>query len=285
MPKARPLAGKAATRMQFVKMHGLGNDFIILNCFRQQPDCPEYLAKRLCARRFGVGADGLILALPSKKAHARMRIFNGDGSEPEMCGNGIRCLGRFLADEGLCRKNPMTIETGAGILTLALEGGSAPRVTVDMGAPRFAPEEIPVAADSNTITLEVGGHRLRFFCVSMGNPHAVTFDLYPDDETFATLGPILERHPIFPRRCNIEFCRVEGADARVRVWERGDGATLGCGTGACAVLAAGVRQGLLPRCAGILLPGGTLSIRWDESGNHLFMTGPAETVFTGEIEQ
>jgi diaminopimelate epimerase len=274
--------------MRFTKMHGIGNDFILFHGFNHAIPDPGALALRLCDRHFGIGADGLILALPSDRADARMRILNRDGSEAEMCGNGLRCLGKFLYDTGLCRRTSLRVETLAGMLELTLKtggDGEVESVTADMGAPCFDPPAIPVAADSNAITLEAGGHRLRFFCVSMGNPHAVTFDLYPDDETFATLGPILERHPIFPRRCNIEFCRVEGADARVRVWERGDGATLGCGTGACAVLAAGVRQGLLPRSAGILLPGGALSIRWDETGNHLFMTGPAETVFTGEIEQ
>ena len=141
----------------------------------------------------------------------------------------------------------------------------------------------PVAAETNAVTLEAAGHRLRFFCVSMGNPHAVTFDLFPDDATFAALGPLLERHPVFPRRCNIEFCRLTGDGAQVRVWERGDGPTLACGTGACAVLAAGASQGLLPRQARIQLPGGALVVRWDDGG-HLFMTGPAETVFTGEID-
>lgn len=270
--------------LRFTKMHGIGNDFIILDGFRHPIADPQALARRLCARRFGVGADGLILALPSDRADARMRIFNGDGSEPEMCGNGIRCLGRFLADEGLCRKNPMTIETGAGILTLALEGGSAPRVTVDMGAPRFAPEEIPVAADSNQIALEAGGRKLDFFCVSMGNPHAVTFDLYPEDAEFLRLGALLERHPAFPRRTNVEFCRMSpdgGID--VRVWERGDGPTLACGTGACAALAAAVSMGLCSRQAAVRLPGGVLEIRWAGDG-HLFMTGPAETVYTGEID-
>ncbi len=270
--------------LRFTKMHGIGNDFIILDGFRHPIADPQALARRLCARRFGVGADGLILALPSDRADARMRIFNGDGSEPEMCGNGIRCLGRFLADEGLCRKNPMTIETGAGILTLALEGGSAPRVTVDMGAPRFAPEEIPVAADSNRVALEAGGRKLDFFCVSMGNPHAVTFDLYPEDAEFLRLGALLERHPAFPRRTNVEFCRMSpdgGID--VRVWERGDGPTLACGTGACAALAAAASMGLCSRQAAVRLPGGVLEIGWAGDG-HLFMTGPAETVYTGEID-
>lgn len=267
-------------------MHGIGNDFIIVDALCQPVADPAALARRLCARRFGVGADGLILALPSAVADARMRIFNGDGSEPEMCGNGIRCLGKFLYDRGLCQKIPMTVETGAGILTLDMdvEDGKAKRVTVDMGAPRFDPAEIPVAAKTNEVTIEVDEYTLRFFCVSMGNPHAVTFDLYPDGETFRRLGAQLERHPRFPRRANIEFCRVnEAGGADVRVWERGDGPTLACGTGACAVLAAGASMGLLPRRAAIRLPGGTLDIRWADGG-HLFMTGPAETVYAGEIE-
>jgi len=271
--------------MLFTKMHGIGNDFILLDGFGSGIPDPEGLAIRLCDRHFGIGADGLILALPSKRADARMRIVNSDGSEAEMCGNGLRCLGKFLYETGLCRKTPMRVETLAGILTLALEtgdDGGVRRITVDMGAPSFDPALIPVAAENNAVTLEVAGHRLRFFCVSLGNPHAVTFDLFPDDETFAALGPALEHHPIFPRRCNIEFCRLDGDGAQVRVWERGDGPTLACGTGACAVLTAGASQGLLPRQARIQLPGGALVIRWDEDG-HLFMTGPAETVFTGEI--
>ncbi len=271
--------------MRFTKMHGIGNDFILLDGFGRDIPDPEGLAARLCDRHFGIGADGLILALPSDRADARMRIINSDGSEAEMCGNGLRCLGKFLYETGLCRKTPMRVETLAGILTLELgtgDDGAVAKVTVDMGAPVFDPARIPVAAETNAVTLKAAGHRLRFFCVSMGNPHAVTFDLFPDDATFAVLGPLLERHPIFPRRCNIEFCRLDGDGAQVRVWERGDGPTLACGTGACAVLAAGVSQGLLPRQARIQLPGGALVIRWDDGG-HLFMTGPAETVFTGEI--
>ena len=272
--------------MQFTKMHGIGNDFILLDGFNHDIPDPTALSARLCDRHFGVGADGLILALPSAQADARMRIFNSDGSEAEMCGNGVRCLGKFLYDTGVCRKTSLRVETLAGILTLAMtpgDDGAIRDVTVDMGAPIFDPARIPVASDSNVVTLEAAGHSLRFFCVSMGNPHAVTFDLFPDDASFAALGPLLERHPIFPRRCNIEFCRQEEGGAQVRVWERGDGPTLACGTGACAVLAAGVRQGLLPREAQIRLPGGALVIRWDEGG-HLFMTGPAQTVFTGEVD-
>ena len=273
--------------LRFTKMHGLGNDFIIVDRFRQPPDAPERLAARLCDRHFGVGADGLILALPSDRADARMRILNADGSEPEMCGNGIRCLAKFLYDRGLVQKERFTVETLAGILCVEIhaEGGAARAVIVDMGAPRFEPEAIPVAADSNRIALQVGGRTLRFFCVSMGNPHAVTFDLYPEDDEFLRLGAALETHAIFPRRANVEFCRVnETGGADVRVWERGDGPTLACGTGACAVLAAGASQGLLPRRAEIRLPGGALDILWADDG-HLFMTGPAVEVFEGEAKE
>ena len=279
-------SGEAAYTLQFTKMHGIGNDFIMLDGFRQPVNSPRELAIRLCDRHYGIGADGLILALPAREADARMRILNSDGSEAEMCGNGLRCLGKYLYDRGICTASCMRVETLAGTLALEIEAenGQAQRITVDMGAPRFEPEQIPVAGPSNALTLEAEGRALRFFCVGMGNPHAVTFDLYPDDGEFMRLGPLLERHPAFPKRANIEFCRPDGAGgAQVRVWERGDGPTLACGTGACAVLAAGASLGLLPRRAPIRLPGGTLDIRWDPDG-HLFMTGPAETVFTGEID-
>lgn len=272
--------------MEFTKMHGIGNDFIIINGFRQVPDDPAALSKRLCARRFGVGADGLILALPSEVADARMRIINADGGEPEMCGNGIRCLGKYLWDAGIARRDPMIIETLAGVLMLSVipgEDGLARAVTVDMGAPRFDPAEIPVDAPENIVRVPLDGLDARFFCVSMGNPHAVTFDLWPDDDAFRRFGPMMECHPLFPRRANIEFCRVDpqgGVD--VRVWERGDGETLACGTGACAVVAAGASLGLLPRATDVRLPGGTLKIEWAGNG-HMFMTGPAETVYEGRI--
>ncbi len=272
--------------MEFTKMHGIGNDFIIINGFRQVPGDPAALSKRLCARRFGVGADGLILALPSGVADARMRIINADGGEPEMCGNGIRCLGKYLWDAGIVRRDPMTIETLAGVLTLSVIPGSdglARAVKVDMGAPRFVPAEIPVDAPENIVRVPLDDLEARFFCVSMGNPHAVTFDLYPGDADFRRFGPMMERHPLFPRRANIEFCRVDprfGVD--VRVWERGDGETLACGTGACAVVAAGTSLGLLPRMTTVRLPGGALDIEWAGNG-HMFMTGPAVKVYEGRI--
>lgn len=271
--------------MRFTKMHGIGNDFIILNGFRQLPKEPGALAARLCDRHFGVGADGLILALPGDGADARMRVFNSDGSEAEMCGNGLRCLGRFLYDEGLCPKEEMRIETGAGVLELRLEvvSGRVRAVTADMGVPCFDPQRIPVAGSSNALTVEVEGRRLDLFCVGMGNPHAVTFDPVADEAEFLRLGALLERHPAFPRRANIEFCESDGqGGVRVRVWERGDGPTLACGTGACAVLAAGVCLSRLPRRAPIRLPGGTLDVDWRTDG-HIYMTGPAEKVYTGEI--
>ena len=266
-------------------MHGIGNDFIIIDAFRQAVDNPGALAARLCDRHFGVGGDGLILALPSDIADARMRVYNSDGGEAEMCGNGLRCLGKYLYDAGLCRKDRLRVETGAGVLALSVEAenGLARQIAVDMGAPRFAPAEIPVAAESNRVTLDADGRTLRFFCVSMGNPHAVTFDAFPDQEAFLQLGPALENHPIFPRRANIEFCRVaQDGGVDVKVWERGAGPTLACGTGACAVLAAGASLGLIERDSIIHLPGGDLRVRWTQDG-HLMMTGPAETICHGEI--
>ena len=264
--------------MRFLKMQGIGNDFVVVDGFQfpELPD-PAGLARAICDRHFGVGADGLIWMVASDCADARMRIFNRDGSEPEMCGNGIRCAAKFLRDAGLAREK-MKIETLAGVLTVQMRGDEC---TVDMGCPCMEPEKIPVAAESNRVTVDVGGTKIRFFCVSMGNPHAVTFDLYPDDEQFARLGPALEKHPIFPAKANIEFCRVRDGEIDVRVWERGDGPTLACGTGACATLTAAASQGLTGRESQVHLPGGALSIRWAEN-DHLFMTGPAKTVFSGE---
>ena len=268
-------------------MHGIGNDFIVADAIRNPfPTDPAALARRLCARRFGVGADGLILMCPSDRADATMRIFNSDGSEPEMCGNGIRCAAKFLYDSGLCRWEEMAIDTRAGVKAIRLQpDGPRALVTVDMGAPDFAPARIPVAAPGNRIRVDLGGRAVEFFCASMGNPHAVTFDLYPEEDDFRRFGAEMERHPLFPARANIEFCRVEDAEhVRVKVWERGDGPTLACGTGSCAVLAAGVELGLLRRSAEIRLPGGALRDEWRDDG-HIYMTGPAKTVFTGSIDE
>lgn len=271
--------------MRFAKMHGAGNDFIVVNAIQDMPEDPAALAKRLCRRRFGVGADGLILMCASERADATMRIFNGDGSEPEMCGNGIRCAAKFLYDTGVVSKPDLAIDTLAGIkyIHLEIENGAAVSAAVDMGAPCFDPARIPVAAASNQVQVEVDGRRLSFFCVSMGNPHAVCFDLFPDDADFRCLGALMERHPLFPARANIEFCRVEDRrNISVKVWERGDGPTLACGTGSCAVLAAAVRLNLAERRANIHLPGGVLQDEWLENG-HIRMIGPAETVYWGEF--
>lgn len=268
--------------MRFVKMQGAGNDFVVVDGFQYREIAdPGALSRRMCDRHFGIGADGLIWMVPSDAADARMRIFNSDGSEPEMCGNGLRCAARFLRDSGICPRNEMTIETLAGILAVHLDASG---ITADMGQPRMEPSEIPVAAPENRVVIELDGRPARFFCVSMGNPHAVTFDLYPEDESFYRLGAMLERHPLFPARANIEFCRVRDGGIDVRVWERGDGETLACGTGACATLVAAASLGLTGRESDVRLPGGVLHIRWS-ANNHLQMTGPAEAVFEGEWKE
>lgn len=272
--------------MRFTKMHGIGNDFIVVDAIREPVSEPAALARRVCARRFGVGADGLILMCASERADAAMRIFNSDGSEPEMCGNGIRCAAKFLYDTGLVKKADMAIDTLAGVknIHLDVDGDRAVCVTVDMGQPVFEPACIPVAAESNRIRVNLDGRELSFFCVSMGNPHAVTFDLFPDEEDFRRFGREMECHPLFPAKANIEFCRVEDrGHIAVKVWERGDGPTLACGTGSCAVLAAAASLNLADRSAAIRLPGGTLHDVWRQD-NHIYMTGPAETVYSGEIE-
>lgn len=271
--------------MHFWKMHGTGNDFIVVDAISNKIDDPAALAQRLCRRRFSIGADGLILICESPRADCTMRIFNADGSEPQMCGNGVRCAAKFLYDSGMCKKEKIAIDTLAGVkhVQLVIENGTAVAATVDMGAPCFAPEKIPVAAESNQICLNLDGRDVRFYCVSMGNPHAVTFDLFPEEADFLRLGAMLEVHPVFPERANIEFCRIVNSKcAEVKVWERGSGPTLACGTGSCAVLAAGVQLGLLDRGAEIRLPGGALQDAWHESGS-IFMTGPAEIVCKGEF--
>ena len=272
--------------MRFTKMHGLGNDFIVVDAIRNSIPDPADLARRICQRRFAIGADGLILIGESDCADASMRIYNSDGSEAEMCGNGIRCVAKYLYDSGLCKKTDMAIDTLAGIkpIRLCVDGAAVLTATVDMGEPEFEPAHVPVKAETNRVRIQLDGHALDFFCVSMGNPHAVTFDLFPDEDAFLRYGAELERHPLFPARMNVEFCRLDGPDSvTVKVWERGAGSTLACGTGSCAVLAAGVELGLLRRSADIHLPGGTLHNEWRDDG-HIYMTGPAEVAGMGEFE-
>lgn len=260
--------------MQFTKMHGLGNDYVYLDCTKETPaDMPE-LAVRLSDRHFGVGGDGLICICPSRRADFRMRIFNADGSEGEMCGNGIRCVGKYVYDKGMTDKKSLTVETLAGVRTLELHttGGTVSAATVDMGVPAIAPERI----------ITVGDREYRVIPVSMGNPHAVTYFPQVAALDLKALGPGFECHPSFPQRTNTEFVEVLGpAKLRLRVWERGSGETLACGTGACAALAASAAAGITQRAAVVELPGGDLEIRWEPSDGHIYMTGPAVTVFEG----
>lgn len=271
--------------MKFYKMNGIGNDFIVIDAFHTRVCNPSELAKDLCRRGLSVGADGLILLEPTPNADSFMRFYNNDGSQAEMCGNGVRCAAKLTHDLGIASGETVKIETLAGIreIRLQIENGKAIAATVDMGVPIFVPQRIPMNAPSNEFTVDLDGQTARFFCVSTGTPHAVTFDCYPDGEDFRRFGAKMETHPNFPRKANIDFARiVDRKHVEVRVWERGCGPTLACGTGACAVLTAGVKNGLLDREADVRLPGGTLKICWEENG-HIFMTGPAALSYIGEI--
>ena len=274
--------------LHFTKVHGLGNDFMIVDTVRAAVDVAavERAAVRLCDRNFGVGADGVLLLEPSEVADYRMRLLNRDGSEAEMCGNGIRAFGKFIYDSGLKRADRLRIETLAGIQVLQLNArnGTVDSVRVDMGEPQLTPAEIPTTLVGVGAPLTVGGESFNATCVSMGNPHCVIFVDQWDDFPFKLIGPKLEHHPAFPRRTNVHFVKVVSrTEVRVKVWERGAGPTLACGTGACAVLVAGVLNGVTERAATVHLPGGPLQIEW-AADNHVFMTGPATIVYDGEIE-
>ncbi len=278
--------------MKFTKMHGAGNDYVYVDCFDQPglPAHPSQLARNISHRRFGVGSDGLILIEPSSVADARMRMFNADGSESEMCGNGIRCVAKYVYDHGIARKEDMQIETGRGVLRLQLqvENGLAQRVTVDMGEPVLATEKIPTTLDTGSVVgqlHEFDGVRLEVTCVSMGNPHCVAFVPEATDELVLGLGPKIECDPRFPQRTNVEFVEVVSrTQLRQRTWERGSGETWACGTGASAVCVASVLTGRAERDVLIQLRGGELRLRWDEATRHVFMTGGAVEVFSGEWE-
>lgn len=273
--------------MKFVKMHGIGNDYIYIDCFAQAaPEDPSALAEAMSRQHFGIGSDGLVLIMPSDAADCRMRMFNKDGSEGNMCGNAVRCVGKYMYDSGRISRTELTVETKSGIKTLQLtiEDGVCTHARVDMGEPSFVPEAIPVLADSNRVKIDLpDGTALNFVCVNVGNPHAVTFDLFPEDDWFYRYGPWLEQNALFPDRINVEFARVnDRGHIDMRVWERGSGETMACGTGATATLAAAASEGLADDCADVRLTGGTLRIEWDRGSNHLFMTGPAAIAFTGE---
>lgn len=270
--------------MKFTKMHGLGNDFMIVSGEAARMNNPSEAAKMLCRRRFGVGADGLVLLLPSKMANIKMRIFNADGSEAEMCGNALRCAALYLAKKQVSGGPVMTIETAAGLKEARILPGGL--VRVDMGPPILESSQIPVCGPSRRVigeTIEAGGETFRYTAVSMGNPHCVIF-LEPGQEAdAASHGVLLERHPLFPRGANVEFCRVNNpTDVTVSVWERGAGETAACGTGACAVVVAGSLYGGLERKAAVRLPGGILQIEWGPEGS-VFMEGPAEFVYEGVL--
>jgi len=280
--------------MRFTKMHGAGNDYVYVDCFAQPvPGGPAGLARRVADRHFGVGGDGMILICPSDRADARMRMFNADGSEAEMCGNGIRCVAKYLYDHGLCRRERLAVETGAGVLSLDLmiEGDRVRRVRVDMGQPILTPAEIPTTLPGNPLAdgspvvdvdLPVASRTLKVTCVAMGNPHCVTFVEKLSDEWVLVVGPKVEVDGHFPNRVNAEFVEVVSpAEVRVRVWERGSGETLACGTGACAVCVAGVLSKRTARKVLAHLPGGDLELHWAEN-NHVYLTGEAVEVFSGE---
>lgn len=278
-------------RMKFTKMHGLGNDYVYVNCFEEKVTEPEKVSRFVSDRHFGIGADGLILIQPSDKADFEMAMYNADGSRGEMCGNGIRCVGKYVYDYGLTDKTQIRIDTLAGVkyLDLMLEDGKVSRVKVDMGAPCLAAAEIPVTADTEQVIqapLVVEGRTYEMTAVSMGNPHCVIF-LEEDvrELDLEAFGPAFENHPRFPRRINTEFVNViDESTLRMRVWERGSGETLACGTGACATAVAAILNGKSGHEVTVQLLGGDLEIAWEGGDASVFMTGGAVTVFDGEIE-
>jgi diaminopimelate epimerase len=275
--------------MKFTKMHGAGNDYIYVDCFRQPiPADVAGLARAVSDRHFGVGGDGLILICPAEGADAEMRMYNADGSYSEMCGNGIRCVAKYVHDHGIAAKPSLSIMTGGKRFELALmlKDGKVDRVRVDMGEPILTSGEIPTTLLGDPpvdAPLEVAGQRLAVTCVSMGNPHCVAFVDEPTDELVLGVGPKIETEARFPKRTNVEFVQVLNRETvRQRTWERGSGETYACGSGACAVCVAGVLTGRTERRITSKLLGGDLQLEWDEATNHVFMTGPAAEVFSGE---
>lgn len=275
--------------MEFTKMHGLGNDFILFSYQEVPPDVDRFV-QRLCDRHFGIGADGVVFILPSDRADVRMRIFNADGSEAENCGNAIRCVGKYVYDHGLLSKTKISVDTLAGIqeLTLHVKGEKVESVTVNMGRPILDGKRIPTLIDADRVMnqpITVGDMQLRFTAVSMGNPHAVFFVEDAEQFPVTEVGPLIEHHPLFPQKTNAEFVTVKNRKEMVmRVWERGAGPTLACGTGACATLVSGVLNGVVDRKATVHLAGGDLLISWDEESGNIYMTGPAVEVFQGSLK-
>ena len=275
--------------MIFTKMHGLGNDYVCINCFRERVEDPPGFARALCDRHYGIGADGLILICPSKVSDFKMEIYNSDGSVAGMCGNGIRCLGKYVYDYGLTGKETLSIETKSGIrnMHLQIRDGKACGAMVDMGVPRLNAHSIPILSEKDLVIndpIEVQEKNYRMTGISMGNPHAVIFSEEINGIPLEETGRKLEFHPRFPERANIEFCHVTARDRmEVRVWERGVGETLACGTGACAAVVASVLNDLTDEGVIVKLLGGELSVRWDRKVNHVFLEGPAVKVFDGVL--
>ncbi len=275
--------------MHFTKMHGLGNDYVYVNCFVEYVREPGELARLVSRRHFGIGADGLILICPSEKADFRMEIYNADGSRAEMCGNGIRCLAKYVYEHGMTEKKELQIETPAGIRSLWLktEGNRVEQVTVDMGYPVLQADKIPIISENSRVIQEkitIHQTEYRMTGVSMGNPHAVVYVKRVKGIDISRMGPEFEYHGRFPRRINVEFAEVLGRNRiRVRVWERGAGETLACGTGACAAVVASVLNDLTERQVSVQLEGGELTVLWSSDDGKVYMTGPAETVYDGEI--
>ena len=281
--------------VRFTKMQGIGNDYVYLNCLRGEPSAPEQLAVRISDRHFGIGSDGLVLICPPTVPDAdfRMRMFNSDGSESEMCGNACRCVGKYVYERGLSRKTELALQTGAGVvpMQLRLQGDSVRSVRVDMGVPQWRPEAIPLntallppqaAERALGVPLSAAGVSFSIHCLAIGNPHCVIFCPEVRDVPLASWGPAIEHHPLFPAKVNVEFVQLCGSgQLRVRVWERGAGETLACGSGACAALAAAFATGRCAREVSVLLPGGSLQLCAGEDG-HIYQEGPAAFVFDGE---
>ena len=275
--------------MKFTKMHGIGNDYVYVNCFEESVKNPAEVSKFVSDRHFGIGSDGLILISPSAIADFRMNIYNADGSQAEMCGNGICCVAKYVYDYGLTDKTEISVETLAGIkyLRLQVENGKVASVEVNMGAPILEPKEIPVAVEESPVVnvpVEVKGKIYHMTCVSMGNPHAIIFMNNVKDLDIAAIGPYFENHTVFPKRTNTEFVEVlDRNTVNMRVWERGSDETLACGTGACATTVACILNDKTENEVTVHLLGGDLKIRWDREANQVYMTGPATVVFDGEI--
>jgi len=273
--------------MKFTKMHGIGNDYVYVNCFEEDVADPERLAIEVSDRHFGVGSDGLVLVCPSDSADCRMRMFNADGSEAEMCGNGIRCVAKFAFEHGISTSNPMRIETLAGMKELAIieENGIVEKVTVDMGTPVLNRSLIPMLGPDGKVIhepLEVNGSTFNITCVSVGNPHCIIFEDDVDAVRLEEIGPQIETHEVFPKRINVHFVQVMGkGEIKMRTWERGSGITLACGTGATATCVACALNEKTGREVLAHLPGGDLELTWDDD-DHVYMKGPATEVFQGE---